>query len=55
MQIKNDYGRPNVGSSGSKGFLQGPGGIFYDVGSGTGKPVSALKGLSRIGMVCEDW
>ena len=41
LQIRNDYGKPNVGASGSKGYLQEPGGIFYDVGSGTGKPVSS--------------
>jgi len=40
MQIRNEYGRPNKGTSGKNGFLQEAGGIFYDVGSGTGKPVS---------------
>jgi hypothetical protein len=28
-----------VGASGPSGVLQGRGGIFYDLGSGTGKPV----------------
>jgi hypothetical protein len=36
-KIKMVYGMPNVGTSGSVGFLQRPGGIFYDLGSGTGK------------------
>ena len=40
-KIKKFYGKPNKGSSGSVGFLQRPGGIFYDLGSGTGKAVIA--------------
>jgi hypothetical protein len=39
LQIRKVYGQPNVGTSGPKGYLQEPGGLFYDVGSGTGKPV----------------
>ena len=41
-KIKKVYGLPNVGSSGVEGFLQeGQRGVFYDLGSGTGKPVVA--------------
>jgi hypothetical protein len=40
-KIKKYYGKPNKGSSGSLGVLQRPGGIFYDLGSGTGKAVIA--------------
>lgn len=40
-KIKKVYGLPNVGSSGDDGVLQRSGGIFYDLGSGTGKPVIA--------------
>ena len=40
-KIKKVYGRPNMGASGPAGFLQSRGGIFYDLGSGTGKPVIA--------------
>ena len=40
-KIKRKYGRPFVGDSGESGFLQKPGGKFYDLGSGTGKPVVA--------------
>lgn len=39
-KIKTKYGLPGVGSSGPDGVLQGAGGTFYDIGSGTGKPVS---------------
>ena len=35
-KIKAKYGRPLVGNSGPEGFLQRPGGRFYDLGSGTG-------------------
>jgi hypothetical protein len=34
-KIKNIYGKPNVGTSGPNGVMQ-RGGIFYDLGSGTG-------------------
>ena len=40
-KIRKIYGRPNEGSSGPQGYLQSRGGIFYDLGSGTGKPVIA--------------
>ncbi len=40
-KIKQVYGLPNVCYSGTNGVLQGSGGIFYDLGSGTGKPVLA--------------
>lgn len=38
-KIKKVYGRPFQGTSGPAGFLQSRGGIFYDLGSGTGKGV----------------
>jgi hypothetical protein len=38
-KIKKLYGRPGTRFSGSEGVLQQPGGKFYDLGSGTGKPV----------------
>ena len=41
-KVKTKYGLPGVGSSGPDGVLQGAGGTFYDIGSGTGKPVSLL-------------
>lgn len=40
-KIRKVYGRPDVGHSGYQGVLQGRGGIFYDLGSGTGKGVIA--------------
>ena len=40
-KIKQVYGLPNVCYSGTNGVLQGSGGVFYDLGSGTGKPVLA--------------
>lgn len=40
-KIKKVYGLPGVGASGPAGVLQSRGGIFYDLGSGTGKPVIA--------------
>lgn len=40
-KIRKVYGLAGVGSSGNAGILQGRGGIFYDLGSGTGKPVIA--------------
>jgi hypothetical protein len=40
-KIKKVYGRPFQGASGSEGILQGRGGIFYDLGAGTGKGVIA--------------
>lgn len=40
-KIKRVYGKPGVGASGSAGVLQSRGGVFYDLGSGTGKPVIA--------------
>jgi len=44
-KIKKRYGRPNIGSSGPSGFMQTRGGFFYDLGSGTGKPVIAAAVL----------
>jgi len=40
-KVKHRYGLPGQGYSGVTGFMQEPGGIFYDIGSGTGKPVFA--------------
>jgi hypothetical protein len=38
-KIKKIYGKPFQGVSGPEGILQKRGGIFYDLGSGTGKAV----------------
>jgi Histone methylation protein DOT1 len=51
-KIKQVYGRPNVGYSGMKGILQKSGGIFYDLGSGTGKPVLAAAILHDFSLCC---
>mmetsp|Transcript_22983 Transcript_22983/g.51087 ORF Transcript_22983/g.51087 Transcript_22983/m.51087 type:complete len:292 (+) Transcript_22983:162-1037(+) len=40
-KIKKVYGLPGGGHSGPAGVLQSRGGIFYDLGSGVGKPVIA--------------
>mmetsp|Transcript_26892 Transcript_26892/g.45344 ORF Transcript_26892/g.45344 Transcript_26892/m.45344 type:complete len:295 (+) Transcript_26892:91-975(+) len=40
-KIKKVYGLPGAGHCGPVGVLQSRGGIFYDLGSGTGKPVIA--------------
>ena len=40
-KIKKIYGRPDVGASGESGVLQNRGGLFYDLGHGTGKAVVA--------------
>mmetsp|Transcript_19293 Transcript_19293/g.38544 ORF Transcript_19293/g.38544 Transcript_19293/m.38544 type:complete len:271 (-) Transcript_19293:16-828(-) len=40
-KVKHRYGRPNEYHSGAEGIMQAPGGVFYDIGSGTGKPVIA--------------
>ena len=40
-KIKAKYGKPNIGTSGLGGIIQRPGGRFYDLGSGTGKPCLA--------------
>lgn len=39
--LKNKYGKPYIGDSGPDGVLQRPGGLFVDLGCGTGKPVFA--------------
>jgi hypothetical protein len=44
-KIRKVYGAPGVGASGPAGVLQTRGGIFYDLGSGTGKPVIAAAVL----------
>mmetsp|Transcript_2719 Transcript_2719/g.7961 ORF Transcript_2719/g.7961 Transcript_2719/m.7961 type:complete len:292 (-) Transcript_2719:547-1422(-) len=42
MKVKNKYGLPGEGATGPDGIMQGTGtGIFYDIGSGTGKPTVA--------------
>lgn len=42
-KIKRVYGVPNIGSSGLSGVLQHRGGLFYDLGCGTGKIVIAAS------------
>ena len=37
-KIRMVYGRPGVGTTPAGGIMQQPGGVFCDVGSGTGKP-----------------
>ena len=44
-KIINMYGKPDVGASGPLGILQSNGGLFYDLGAGTGKPVIAAATL----------
>ena len=41
LKIKYKYGLPNVGYSPPEGVMQQDGGIFVDLGSGTGKAVVA--------------
>ena len=46
LKIKAVYGRPGVGASGDGGVMQAPGsGVFYDLGSGAGKPAVAAATL----------
>ncbi|KAH8068407.1 histone methylation protein DOT1 [Aureococcus anophagefferens] len=46
LKIKAVYGRPGVGASGDGGVMQAPGsGVFYDLGSGAGKPAAAAAAL----------
>ena len=44
-KIRKIYGRQDTGSSGEYGVLQGRGGVFVDLGSGTGKAVTAAAVL----------
>ena len=44
-KIKRIYGIPGVGTTPPGGILQEPGGKFYDIGSGTGKPALAAAFL----------
>lgn len=37
-KIRRVYGRPGVGTTPPEGIMQQPGGMFCDIGSGTGKP-----------------
>ncbi len=55
-KVKKIYGRQDVGASGAYGVLQGRGGVFYDLGSGTGKGVVAAAILHNfdqcVGVEC---
>lgn len=51
-KIKTVYGRRGVGHSGPQGVLQEPGGAFYDIGAGTGKPVRTLSDEGATRVVC---
>jgi hypothetical protein len=51
-KIKKKYGKPYVGTSGSTGVLQGSGGIFYDLGSGSGKATLAAAILHNFEICC---
>jgi hypothetical protein len=44
-KIRKVYGRPHQGTSGPSGVMQTRGGIFYDLGAGTGKGVIAAAVL----------
>ncbi|KAJ1462725.1 hypothetical protein M885DRAFT_505771 [Pelagophyceae sp. CCMP2097] len=47
-KIRTVYGLPGVGASDAKGIMQQPGtGVFYDLGSGAGKPTIAAATLFR--------
>ncbi|KAK7249174.1 histone methyltransferase [Aureococcus anophagefferens] len=49
LKIKAVYGRPGVGASGDGGVMQAPGsGVFYDLGSGAGKPAVAAATLFEV-------
>ena len=41
QKIRHRYGVPGEGCTPEGGIMQRPGGIFYDIGSGTGKPTVA--------------
>lgn len=52
-KIKKIYGRPDVGMSGPNGVMQQTRvGIFYDLGSGTGKPVIAAAIMHNFALCC---
>jgi hypothetical protein len=55
-RVRKIYGRQDVGASGPYGVLQGRGGVFYDLGSGTGKGVAAAAILHNfdqcVGIEC---
>ena len=52
-KIKKRYGKPYVGTSGSTGVLQqSHGGIFYDLGSGSGKAIIAATVLHNFESCC---
>ena len=51
-KIKKIYGRPDIGSSGPNGVMQVRGGIFYDLGSGTGKAVIAAALMHNFAVCC---
>ena len=49
LKIKAVYGRPGVGASGELGVMQAPGsGVFYDLGSGAGKPAVAAVSYTHL-------
>ena len=52
QKIKNYHGKPNKGSSGYDGVMQGRGGTFYDLGSGSGKMVVAAAMLHNFDLCC---
>ena len=52
-KIRKRYGKPYVGTSGSSGIIQGSGGgIFYDLGSGSGKAVIGAAILHNFESCC---
>ena len=52
-KIKKRYGKPYVGSSGSVGILQSShGGVFYDLGSGSGKATIGAAILHNFESCC---
>ena len=52
-KIRKKYGKPFVGTSGATGILQGTsGGIFYDLGSGSGKATVAAAILYNFDTCC---
>jgi len=51
-KIKKIHGKPNVGNTGPAGCMQDRGGIFYDLGSGTGKAVIAAAILYNFDICC---
>ena len=50
-KIKRMYGMPGIGTTPPSGIMQAPGGKFYDLGSGTGKPAIAAAYLHPFDLV----